>query len=160
MKKFALLALMFLLPSAAAAAPSTTNGSSALALAGLVAAHSPLLTHKKKRVMDKLLRGRESFTFPAGKTITVTAKSVVCRSSNVDIAAHSCVLTFGAKHRNLIGRSAHELYATLIENGVPGDGAAGSNFEAVSDLSCVVDPNGVKQKDGSGASCAFTPGAP
>jgi hypothetical protein len=42
--------------------------------------------------------------------------------------------------------------------GVPSDGAAGSVFESLSNLSCTLDPKAIKQKDGSGANCSFDPG--
>ena len=89
----------------------------ALALAALVAAHSPLVGAFNKTVMAKMLNGNLAFAFPAGHTISVQADSVVCRASNVDISAHSCQLKFGAVTRNLTGRYAHELYATIGEAG-------------------------------------------
>jgi hypothetical protein len=45
----------------------------------------------------------------------------------------------------------------LSEIGVPADGAAGSTFEAVSNLKCTIDPNQVKQKSGGGAHCDYAP---
>ena len=160
MKRLTLVLLPVLLSSAALAAPSTTGGSSGLALAALVAAQSPLVSAPRKTAMARMLNGNLAFSWPAGHTISVTADSVVCRASNVDISAHSCVLKFGTHTRNLAGRKAHELFATIGENGVPGDGAAGSIFEGLGSLACTIDPNAVKQRDGSGATCSFTPGAP
>ncbi len=61
---------------------------------------------------------------------------------------------------NLDGRKAHELYATLIEIGVPTDGAAGTIYEALSKLSCTIDPKEIESNDGGGAKCLFVPGAP
>ena len=75
----------------------------------------------------------------------------------MDIASHSCDLSFGGQVISLPGRSAHELFATLAEIGVEPDGAAGSVFEAVSNLKCTVDPNQVKQKAGGGAECQYAP---
>jgi hypothetical protein len=40
----------------------------------------------------------------------------------VDIASHSCDLSFGGQVVSLTGRSAHELFATLEESGVEPDG--------------------------------------
>jgi hypothetical protein len=105
----------------------------------------------------KLLDGNTEFSFPAGKTITVAAEKVTCRAGNVDIASHSCDLSFGSQVVSLKGRSAHELFATLAEIGVPPDGAAGSIFEAVSNLKCTIHPNEVKQKAGGGAECQYAP---
>jgi hypothetical protein len=93
-----------------------------------------------------------------GAVITVAADSVVCRAGNVDIAVFSCALKFGGKTVNLSGRAAHEVFATLAENGVPGDGAAGTIYEAVHALNCTLDPAAIAQKDGGGASCSFIAG--
>ena len=157
MRKAVLLAFPLLLaaPSAMAA---NTSGNAALALAALVGAQSPTLTWSRKIALAKMLDGRLNFPYPSGQKIDVKADKVTCRASNVDISAHSCELTFGTKTRNLSGRLAHELYATLIENGVPSDGAAGSLFESLTALSCTIDPSVVKQRGGGGADCTFTPG--
>jgi hypothetical protein len=90
--------------------------------------------------------------------INLTADSVICRSSDVDLTMHACDLVFGTATAQLHGRAAHDLYATLQEIGVPADGAAGTIFEAVSNLSCTIDPKEIESKDGGGASCRFTPG--
>ena len=157
LRKFVLFTLPLLLPAAPAHAQQA-SGTAGLALAALVGAHSPALGWMDKHVLALMLDGNLNFVYPANKKIVVKADSVVCRASNIDISAHSCVLTFGVKKANLAGRAAHELYATVIEVGVPGDGAAGSVFEALKTLVCTIDPNGVKQRDGSGASCTFVPG--
>ena len=39
--------------------------------------------------------------------------------------------------------------------GIATDGAAGSNFESLSKLSCTLDPKLLKQKGGSGAECSY-----
>ena len=78
--------------------------------------------------------------------------------SNVDITDRSCALAFAASNRELKGREAHELYATLVEAGVASDGAAGTIHESISHLLCTIDPNAIKQKDGSGAECKFDTG--
>jgi hypothetical protein len=142
---------------ASAAAAEAVDGSGALALAALVAENSPLLGTADKAALAAFLDGKTNVDYPAGKTIAVTADKVTCRASNVDIAAHSCELTFGAKTVTLSGRRAHELYATLAEIGVPPDGAAGSVFEAVSGLNCAVAPSEVKEKAGGGAHCGYSP---
>ena len=56
------------------------------------------------------------------------------------------------------GRDANELFATLAMVGVPSDGAAGSIHAGVMQLLCTIDPNAIKQKDGSGATCKFDAG--
>ena len=123
-----------------AAAAKTVNGSGALALAALVGNVGPDLGAVEKSALLKLLDGKIDFSFPAGKTISV-----------------SCDLTFGGQVVNLKGRSAHELFATLAEIGIQPDGAARSIFEALSNLKCTVDPNEVKQKSGGGAECQYAP---
>ncbi len=155
----AALLLLMLLAAMESAAAASASGSGALALAGLIAESSPLVPQAQKRVMVYLLNGNPAFNFPAGQKIKIAADKVVCRASNVDISAHSCALTFGSKTINLMGRRAHELFATVGEVGVPPDGAAGSVFEALSHLDCSIDPNEIKQKAGGGASCSFDPGA-
>jgi hypothetical protein len=159
MRKSALTVIALLLAAqSAVAAPTNTSGNSALALAALVGAQSPAVTLKNRKALANMLDGRLGFPYPGSQKIDVKADKVTCRAGNVDISAHSCELTFGVKIRNLSGRAAHELYATLIESGVPSDGAAGSVFESLTGLSCTIDPSAVKQKDGSGAGCTFTAG--
>ena len=92
------------------------------------------------------------------KKITVTADKIVCRTSNVDITARSCELTFKGNTRTLKGREANEIFATEVMAGVPSDGAAGSIFESLSKLSCTLDPKALKDKAGAGADCSFEPG--
>ena len=159
MRKLALLLASLPLAASLAHAASTSNtasGSGALALAALVGAQSPALSAQHKTALADMLNG--NLGFPGKEKITVKADKVTCRASNVDISAHSCELDFGAAKRTLAGRAAHELYATLIEIGVPSDGAAGSIFEAVTMLSCNVDVGAVKDKAGAGADCTFTAG--
>lgn len=157
MKRLAYCALALLLATGGAAA-ATASGSSALALAALVAGYSPWMTARERGAMNRMFAGKLSFSYPANRTISVKADAVVCRAGNVDITAWSCELTFGEKKVMLNGRKAHELYATIAEVGVPPDGAAGSVFEALSRLDCTIDPNVIKQKAGGGASCNFNPG--
>jgi hypothetical protein len=151
-------AVLCLLAAVPVWAANSSAGNSALALAAIVGGDSPMLHDFDKDTLAKLFAGNSSVSYPAGKTIAVTADKIVCRTSDVDITQHSCALTFGPHTRTITGRVAHELYATLLENGVPSDGAAGSLFEAVSQLSCTTDPNVVDQRSGGGATCNFTPG--
>ena len=143
MRPIRLLLLMGLLLAPRAASAETVDGSGALALAGLLGIVSPLLGAQEKDVLNKLLDGKADFTFPKGKTISVVAARVACKASNVDIKSHSCNLSFGKQNVALKGRAAHELYATLIEIGVPPDAGAGSVFEAIGKLDCKIDPNEV-----------------
>jgi len=157
MRKLTLLAVPLLLAGQPALADSA-SGSGALALAALVAAQSPLVNTPKKHVMALMLDGHLNFFSPANQTIAVNADSVSCRASNVAISQHSCQLKFGAVTKNLAGRAAHELLATIREMGVDPEGAAGSELEAIAQLACTIDPNAVKQNAGGGANCTFRPG--
>ncbi|MGH6835466.1 MAG: hypothetical protein ACREC9_07945 [Methylocella sp.] len=156
MQPIALLTIPLLIANQAAFAGSA-DGNSALALAALVAEHSPSVNAIDKTVLAKFLNGDTNVHFPPTKKIAVAAAAVTCRASDVDITGHRCDLTFGAKKVTTHGRKAHELYATLAEVGVPPDGAAGSIFEGVSNLDCAIDPAEVKQKAGGGAHCTYAP---
>jgi hypothetical protein len=159
MKQLVLPVLALALATSAASA-DTATGQRALALAALVAEHSPLLSGQDKQAIVRLFQGSLAFPFPDGRKITAQADSIVCRASNVDITSRSCTLTFGARAPNLSGRRAHELFATLAENGIPEDGAAGSVFVGLSQLTCTIDPAEIKKKAGGGADCKFERGAP
>jgi hypothetical protein len=156
MKPFVLVSIPFIFASGVAFAGSI-DGNGALALASLVANRSPEVIAVNRFVLARFLNGHTNVHYPQGKKISVKANSVSCKTSNVDITEHSCELSFGAKKVAMHGRRAHELYATLAEVGVPPDGAAGSIFEALSNLDCVIDPAEVKQKTGGGAHCGYDP---
>ena len=141
--------------SSAWAAPATTSGSVALALAGVVAPYSSLPAREKKAVAAGF--GGDS-NVRITRKITVTADKVVCRASNVDITSRSCALTFGSRTHTVKGSGANAIYATVALAGVPGDGAAGTIYEALSKLSCTLDPAAIKDKAGGGADCSFEPG--
>jgi hypothetical protein len=160
MRSILMLLVAAMLVASPARAQSTAQGGGALAVAALVGANAPQVVAADKAALAALINGHVNISYPAGKTIAVTADGVVCQAGDVNIAAHSCVLTFGKATVNLAGRKAHELFATIVELGVPPDGAAGRSYEALSHLNCVVDPNRIKQQDGGGASCQFTPGSP
>jgi hypothetical protein len=157
MKKIALLALV-LLANPAAAASTTSTGPSGLALAAIVASHSRALGVVDRVALTRLFAGRTNFGYPANRRITVSADAIDCKVSNVDITERSCDLTFDTSKRTIKGRDAHELYATLMEVGVAPDGAAGTINVMASHLLCTIDPNAIKQKDGSGAECKFDTG--
>lgn len=136
-----------------AAAAETANGSAGLALAAVVATASPLLTSAERKAVDELFAENSNISYR--KKIVVTADKIVCRTSNVDITLRSCELSFGKKTKTINGRAANELYATEAMAGVPADAAAGTNYESVAKLSCTLDPQAIKQKDGSGANCSY-----
>lgn len=142
---------------AAAAKDGASNGPGALALAAIVSESSPLIGAPDKRLLASYFDGRANAPHAKGKTIAVKADAIDCRVSNVDITERSCELTFGEKKVSLRGRRAHELYATLVENGAQPDGAAGSMHASVSALDCLIDADEVADKAGGGARCAFDP---
>jgi hypothetical protein len=152
---WAVLALSLGVAGATAASAGSATGSAALALAGVVAPYS-YMPAAEKIAVKKFFEGRTSISY--GKKIVVTADKIVCRTSNVDITARSCELTFKTGKHSLQGREANELYATEVMAGVPSDGAAGSIFESLSKLNCTLDPKAIKDKAGAGAECSFEPG--
>jgi hypothetical protein len=139
---------------AASAATVKVTGNSALALAAVVAPYSPLSGCDKK-AMARLFAGDTTFRFPATKKISVTADSIECRTSNVDISARSCNLTFKSAKRALRGREANEIYATAATAGATSEGAAGSNIQSFSKLNCSIDLHEIAQKAGGGAECSL-----
>ena len=142
--------------SGASAAPATASGPYAVALAGVVAPYSPVLTSAEKKEVAAFFAGNNNP--PYAKKITVTADKIVCRVSNVDITARSCELTFNGAKQTITGRRASEIFATEAMAGIPADGAAGSMFESLSKLNCTLDPAEIGQKAGGGASCSFETG--
>jgi hypothetical protein len=137
----------------AAAAPVSVTGSTALAVAAVIAQHSPLLGAFERRTIAGLFNGNARAR--TGKKLTVTAESIVCRVGNVDITARSCELTFDKGARTLKGREANEVNATLTAAGAIAQGAAGSMIQTVTKLSCTLDPNVIKDNSGGGADCSF-----
>jgi hypothetical protein len=159
MKKLMISAVaLAVVQSSASAAPGSASGPTALALAAVIAQHSPAVRAFDKRVIARLFRGNTRFGFTPNTKISVDADSVVCRVSNVDITQRSCELTFGSRKRTLTGREANEVGATAAAAGVPSEGAAGSSIESISKLRCTIDPNEIMQKAGGGASCNFETG--
>jgi hypothetical protein len=150
--KFAALVFSLSVAAVSAASAASVTGAAALALAGVVAQYAPLPAANKHAVAA-FFKGDTNFPYK-GK-ISVTADKIVCRTSNVDITARSCEVTFKTKKQTLGGREANELSATEAAAGIPSDGAAGSNFESLSKLNCTLDPEQLKQKGGGGAECSF-----
>jgi hypothetical protein len=159
MRKLIVVALaLAAAPQMALAASGKATGPSALALAAVIAQHSPLVRPLDRRVIVRLFRGSTGFGFVPNTTISVDADAVVCRVSNVDITSRSCELTFGSRKRTLTGREANEIGATAAVAGVPSEGAAGSSIESFSKLRCSIDPNEIMKKAGGGAECSFETG--
>jgi hypothetical protein len=110
------------------------------------------------RAGSRLFGGRTNFGFTPNTKISVTADSVLCRTSNVDITTRSCDLTVGVRKRALSGREANEVSATGLTAGASSEGAAGSTVESISKLVCTIDPNEIMKKAGGCAECTFETG--
>lgn len=158
MKRVLLLALPVLLASGPSFAVQS-HGNEALALAALIGESAPTLSHEDKAVLAHFLGSSGTFALPTHMHhITVKADKVRCRMGDVDLTLHDCQLTFGATTLTATGRSGQTLLATMQENGVASDGAAGTIYYSVAPISCVIDPVEVKSHDGGGATCTFTNG--
>jgi hypothetical protein len=145
------IALMFL--GLASARAGSVTGQAALALAGVIAPASHVLSMAEKEAVATLFAANSTIAYK--KKISVTADKIVCRVSNVDITARSCELTFGKTVKTINGRAANEVFATAAMAGIASEGAAGSIFESLSKLSCTLDPQVIKDKAGGGAECSF-----
>lgn len=146
-----------ILLSASPAGAQTAGGFAALSLAELVGLLSPLVSPAHHAILAQFRNGNTNFA-SSNAPFTFTAPSIDCGASNVDITHYRCMLTFnGGTTSQLTGAAAQNLYATLIEAGVPSDGAAGTIHEAVLNLSCTVHVGQVKDRAGGGATCNFTP---
>ncbi|MGJ0512726.1 hypothetical protein [Methylocystis sp.] len=154
-KTIGLVLLSALAPAAAQAGAS--NGSNALALSAIVGELSPQTSAPNKKLLAAFFSGKADAPHPKGLRIAVKADAIDCRAGNVDITSRACELTFGVKKIELSGRKANELYATLIENGVVAEGAAGSSHASITALDCIVDADEVAEKAGGGARCAYNP---
>jgi hypothetical protein len=151
------LAALALTLAAAGQPLRKVSGPYALALAGVVAERDPALSPADRETVARLFAGDAHVQYPAGRSLVVAADKIVCRVSDVQIVARSCQLTFDTKLVNLTGPAANALFATLAAAGVPSDGAAGSIFEAVGDLSCKLTPSVILANGGGGADCAYRP---
>src|SRR5215467_14260289 len=130
----ALVLALPLLPASPASA-ADLGPSSRLMLAAIVAQYSPELADAAKDELSRLAAGDLSRADAAQK-MEVSANSIECRASDVDITSRSCAIMYGSKSVTLSGRSAHELFATIGEVGVPAGGYAGTYTIGLSALSC------------------------
>jgi hypothetical protein len=156
MKRAFCLAIPFVFASATAfAAQSSGNG--ALALAAQIGAEDPSLSAKQKSVLAYFLNSQTNVTLAAGvRSITVKADKISCRMGDVDIGLHDCTLTFGSRTVTKSGAAGQMFLATIQENGVPSDGAAGTIFYNATAVTCTIDAAQVESHDGGGAKCTFT----
>jgi hypothetical protein len=152
-----LLAIPLLFTSATAFAAQST-GNAALALAAQIGEASPDLSQGEKATLTALLDG-DPLAPPASKLrIVIKADKIRCRMGDVDITLHSCELTFGARTVTRARSTGQMLLATMQENGVEADGAAGTIYYTVAPISCTIVASEVESHDGGGATCTFTNG--
>jgi hypothetical protein len=130
----------------------SVSGQAALALAGVVAPASHLLSTAEKEAVAMLFAANSKIPY---KKKVVTVENIVCRVSSVDITARSCELTLGKTVKTINGRAANEVFATAAMAGLASDGVAGSVFESLSKLSCTLDPQVIQDKTGGGADCSY-----
>jgi hypothetical protein len=153
-----LLAIPLVFTSASAFAVQS-NGNAALALAAQIGAEDPVLSASQKSVLAHFLNGQTQVSIPPeARRITVKADRIRCRMGDVDVGLHDCALTFGTRSVTKTGGAGQMLLATMQENGVEADGAAGTIFYTVAPISCTVDAGQVESHDGGGAKCTFTNG--
>src|SRR5262249_13654352 len=101
MTKRTVLAVLLVLGkgiSIASAASGNVSGPALLALAGVVAPHSPVLSSAARRVMARLFAGNP-ISFPPGRKISVAANSIDCRIGTADITSRTCDLAFEDRRR-------------------------------------------------------------
>ena len=121
----------------------------------MIAQYSPLPSAYEKRTIAGLFAGNQKSGGASKQKLTITADTVMCRISNVDITARRCELTFKKASRSIKGREANEVYATLASAGIVAEGAAGSMIQTVTKLSCTLDPAAIRDNAGAGADCAL-----
>jgi hypothetical protein len=156
MKRALCLAIPLVLASVPVSA-GQSNGNAALALAALVGAEQPSLPRADKAVLASFLDSQTNVTLPPDvRSITVKADKISCRMGDVDIGLHECTLTFGSKTITKSGAAGQMFLATMQENGVPSDGAAGTIFYNATAVTCTIDAAQVESHDGGGAKCTFT----
>lgn len=156
MKRTLILVIPLVLASVPVSA-GQSNGNAALTLAALIGADQPSLPRAEKAALASFLNSQTNVTLPAGvRSITVRADKISCRMGNVDIGLHDCTLTFGSRTVTKSGSAGQMFLATMQENGVPSDGAAGTIFYNATAVTCTIDAAQVESHDGGGAKCTFT----
>ena len=155
MKRALCLAIPLMLASVPVSA-GQSNGNAALALAALIGADQPSLSRAEKSVLASFLNSQTNVTLPAdAQHILVKADKITCRMGDVDIGLHDCTLTFGTTTVTKAGSAGQMLLATMQENGVAADGAAGTIYYSVMPITCTIDATEVESHDGGGATCTF-----
>lgn len=156
MKQTILIAVPLLVAAGAAfASPSTIHGNGALMLASIVGRDDPQLTHAEKAVLSHFLAGDTGFSTSV-QSIRVNASKITCRMGDVSLVVHSCELTFAATTVTHKGLDGQALLATMQENGVMANGAAGTIYYSVAPLTCTIDVAQVQSNGGGGVTCTYT----
>ena len=159
MKRFVCTVIIAGITSAAPlafAVQKTTEGSGALSLATVLALHDPLLTAADRVLLTQYLAGNPQAKHSKGLVVRLNTGAIACRSGDVDLAMHECTIQYGLHTITLEGRYAHELYATMVEASIQSGGAAGSVYESVTDLHCVIEADQISDEGGGGATCSYT----
>jgi hypothetical protein len=124
-------------------------------LAAIVAQHSPLLSSAEKQDVAHLVEGDPDSVSRDRTTIAVSASDIACKVSVVDLTSRTCEIRFGRDQVTLRGQAANELFATMLEAGVPPDPGAGQVWVHLSNLNCVLTLPDLRAKGGAGATCSF-----
>ena len=138
-------------------APTVVNvdDDSSMLVAALVGGYSPTLNAAQKGVLTHYLAGEPTLDAAAAK-FQVNADKVACTSSNRDLKAWACDLTFGAKTVHLAGRAASELDTALGLTGLLQDVAMGTSTIGAKPMRCTLDPAAIAARTKGGAACALT----
>jgi len=142
-------------PSAQPVTPINVDDDSSLLVAALVGAYAPASTAADKAVLTHYLAGQPTLDAAAAK-FQVNADKVACNSSNRDLKAWTCDLTFGAKTVHLAGRAASELDTALGLTGLLQDVAMGTSTIGAKPMRCTLDPAAIAARTKGGAACALT----
>jgi len=87
----------------------------------------------------------------------VSADSIECRASDVNVASRSCTIMYGSKAVSLSAPSTYELVSTITEVGVSAGASAGTCTVGLSPLNCTVSPSEFLAGSGGGVHCTFKP---
>lgn len=128
--------------------PTESRGQEALALAVVVGRHSTTLPAPSRALLVQVGNGGAS---RAGQF--VVAAGVHCLTHPSLMNDWSCDLAFANRTVRVTGLAAHEVIATLLENGVAGDGAMGAYGYEVTHLRCTISPRLIANHDEDGARC-------
>jgi hypothetical protein len=142
-------------PSAQPVTLINVDDDSSMLVAALVGAYSPTAAAADKAVLTHYLAGQPTLDAAAAK-FQVNADKVACNSSNRNLKAWTCDLTFGAKTVHLTARAASELDTALNLTGLLQDVAMGTSAIGAKPMRCTLDPAAIATRTKGGAVCALT----